>query len=293
MTRAVTPSGKTHLRRSLLFVPGSSPAMMMAAPFLGADSIVLDLEDSVPASEKDSARVLVVKALDSIDFRGAEKVVRVNSAGSGLLKADVEAVASRADTILLPKADVESLGRLAALLACAQDAQVIALIETAAGLEEAFACARAARVTGLFLGAEDLTLDMGMERTREGDEIFYARWRVVAAAAAARVASIDTPYTDMSDEEGLRRDLQVTRRLGFTGRACIHPLQVEIVHEALRPDQAAVEWARRVIRADEDARAKGTGAVTLDGRMIDAPIVARAHHVLDRAATYERREVRD
>ena len=295
----MTQIGRAHLRRSLLFVPGNNPGMILAAPFFVADSIVLDLEDSVPAAEKDSARGLVAKALDSVDFRGAEKIVRVNSVGSGLIEADIEAVAAKVDSILLPKADVASLGRVAAMLSSvpaanhAQDAQLIALIETSTGLEEAFLCARAPRVTALFLGAEDLTLDMGMERTCEGDEIFPARWRVVAAAAASRVASIDTPYTGIFDEEGLRRDLQVTRRLGFTGKACIHPLQVEIVHEALRPERDAVDWARRVIRADEEARAKGSGAVTLDGRMIDAPIVARARLVLERAAVYERREVRN
>jgi len=292
-------AGRAHLRRSLLFVPGNSPGMILAAPFFGADSLVLDLEDSVPAGEKDSARALVAKALDSVDFRGAEKVVRVNGATSGFLEADLDAVAAKVDSILLPKADAASLDRVAEMLSAGpagvetRDTQVIALIETSVGLEEAYLCARAQRVTALFLGAEDLTLDMGMERTAGGDEIFPARWRVVAAAAAARIDSVDTPYTAVFDDEGMRRDLQVTRRLGFTGRACVHPLQVEIVHEALRPEPAAVDWARRVIRADEDARAKGTGAVTLDGRMIDAPIVARARLVLERAAAYERGEVRN
>ncbi len=291
-------AARTHLRRSLLFVPGNNPGMILAAPFFGADSLVLDLEDSVPTSEKDSARTLVTKALDSVDFRGAEKVVRVNGAASGLLEADLDAVAAKVDSILLPKADAASLGRLAEILSSGPDGsrsldtKVIALIETSAGLEEAYLCARTPRATALFLGGEDLTLDMGMERTTAGDEIYPARWRVVAAAAAARIDSIDTPYTSVFDEEGLRRDLEVTRRLGFTGRACVHPLQVDIVHEALQPEPGAVDWARRVIRADEDARAAGTGVVTLDGRMIDAPIVARAQHVLERAAAYERREVR-
>jgi citrate lyase subunit beta / citryl-CoA lyase len=169
-------------------------------------------------------------------------------------------------------------------LSSGRNVSLIALIETARGLVEINACARAPLVTGLFLGAEDLTVDAGMERTSEGSEILYARSALVFASAAARISSTDSPFIDVSDDAGLRKDVAVTRRLGFTGKACVHPLQVQIVHEELAPSTSQIAWARRVIVADDEARARGIGAVALDGQMIDVPIVTRAKAILAKAA---------
>jgi citrate lyase subunit beta/citryl-CoA lyase len=228
-------------------------------------------------------------ALGSIDFLGKEKVVRVNPVNSEFFEQDVRAVLDvNLDTILLPKAEPKALKRLSEIVYQKRDdVGIIALIETAVGLAEAYACARARGVEALFLGAEDLTLDMGLTRTQDDQQIYFARWSVVLAARAAGIDAIDTPFVAIDEEEAFRRDLDVTRSLGFTGRACIHPLQVGIVHEALLPTKEQLEWAKKVIAQDESAREKGMGAVAVDGKMVDAPIVARARALIEKAMLFE------
>lgn len=284
-------------RRAMLFIPGNNPAMIRAAAHFGADAVILDLEDAVLPSEKDAARILVRQALQTEDFAAAEKIVRINPLYTLFGLDDLAVVlGAGVDTIMLPKADPDHIERLNQAMdeilnhqrdseprGATREIGVIALVETARGLEEAYQSARGRRVNGLFLGAEDLTADMGMTRTKEGSELLYARCRLVTAAKAARVHVIDTPYTDAADEEGLAREVSAIKQLGFTGKACIHPRQVKIVQQGLAPTQDEIRWAQTVVEASQEAERQGLGAVAVDGKMIDAPILARARAVLARA----------
>jgi citrate lyase subunit beta/citryl-CoA lyase len=283
--------------RSLLFVPGNNPAMVQNAAVFGSDAVILDLEDAVAPLEKDAARFLVVEALQTVDYGKCAKVVRINPLeyNGG---ADIAAVVRAApDALLVPKvqsaADIQAV--VAQVAAHEQPGQpevkIIALIETPRGLAEAYSIASAdRRVIALALGAEDYTAALGAKRTKEGMEILGARTTLLNAAAAAGIPAIDTPFTDINDEEGLRKDLAFAKQLGFKGKLSIHPRQVEIIHEELSPSQEEIRWAERVVAVIHQAEQDGLGAVSLDGKMIDAPIVLRARQVLSVADMLQGRE---
>ena len=222
------------MRRSMLFLPGNTPNMLVNGPYLGADALILDLEDAVAPSEKDAARLLVRSAIRDMDFRGCEIIVRINSIDTGFWQADIDAILPQGpDLILLPKSgsaqDIltadEYITRTEERLGMAPSTvRLMPLIETALGVENAFAIASASpRVAALFLGAEDLTADLRCQRTKEGREIEYARTRLVTAARAARGGVYDTPFTDVNDDAGIRTDAAYAKALGFTGKASISP----------------------------------------------------------------------
>ena len=283
--------------RSLLFVPGNNPAMVQNAAVFGSDAVILDLEDAVAPLEKDAARFLVVEALQTVDYGKCAKVVRINPLEYNG-DADIAAVVRAApDALLVPKvqsaADIQAV--VAQVAAHEQPGQpevkIIALIETPRGLAEAYSIASAdKRVIALALGAEDYTAALGAKRTKEGMEILGARTTLLNAAAAAGIPAIDTPFTDINDEEGLRKDLAFAKQLGFKGKLSIHPRQVEIIHEELSPSQEEIRWAQRVVAVIHQAEQDGLGAVSLDGKMIDAPIVLRARQVLSVADMLQGRE---
>ena len=266
------------VRRSVLFSPGDQPELLRKAPETGADVLVFDLEDGV-GPDKSRARAVVAEALDDLD-PAAELCVRVNPPGAGL-EADAVALAEAPapDSVMVPKVD-EPAAIEAVTEAFDAGLSVLALLETAAGVLHAEAIARAAPVEGLLLGAEDLAADTGARRTEAGEEIAYARQRVVLAAAAAGIDAIDTLYTDFEDQEGLAADTERAAAFGFDGKMAIHPAQVPVINEAFTPDQAEIEWAERVLaRADRE-----DGVFALDGEMIDAPLLAQAERTLARAA---------
>jgi citrate lyase subunit beta/citryl-CoA lyase len=281
------------MNRSLLFLPANTPNMIINGAQLGADGIVFDLEDAVSPDEKDSARILLRYALSSLDFGTCRIIVRINGLDTPYWEDDVEEIAPLKPDLIMP-AKVSGPGyiqRLSAKLdevehrqGIAQKTRLIPLIETALGLEQAFAIATASeRVVALFLGAEDLTADLRAPRTREGAEILYARSRLVCAARAAAIDAFDTPFTDINDLEGLRQDALFAKSLGFTGKAAISPRHVDVINEVFSPSAKDIEYARRVFDAIETAREQGKGAVSLGGKMIDAPIVERARLVLEAA----------
>ena len=231
----------------------------------------------------------------SLDFGRCERVVRINGLDTPYWRLDLEAVIPMGpELIMLPKTgggeDIRQLDRALTELESAHGLTpgrtgIIALLETAAGVENAFAAASASpRVKALFLGAEDLTADLRCQRTREGAEILYARGRLVCAARAAGVEVYDTPFTDVNDLEGLERDAAFAKGLGFTGKACISPAHVSAVNRMFSPSRKEIDYAREVFEAIERGRRQGKGAVSLRGKMIDAPIVARAKLVLEAAA---------
>lgn len=279
------------MRRSMLFLPGNNPNMLINGNCLGADAVIFDLEDAVSPAEKDTARILVRNTLRYLDFSGCERIVRINSIDTPYWQADIAALAPyKPDVILLPKtssaADVQAadayLRQWEQELGMADNTiGLMPLIETALGVENAFFIATAAeRVRALFLGAEDLTADLQCKRTKEGKEIFYARTRLVMAARAAGVEVYDTPFTDVNDDEGIVADAAFARSLGFSGKAAISPRHVAPINQAFSPALEDVRYAYEVMDAIALAKKQGKGAISLRGKMIDAPIVTRAQQTI-------------
>lgn len=279
------------MRRSLLFIPGNRPNMIQNSEVLPADAIIFDLEDSVPAGEKDAARDLVARALRFLDFGPRERMVRINDLGSVEAKADLRAmVAAGVQTILLPKVGGAGTVKEAdSLLSRAEREEgrqegstgLVALLETALGIEHALDAALASpRMTGLALGGEDLSADLGCPRTREGWEIFYSRSRLVMAAKATGIDALDTPFTDVHDAEGCEQEARFVKDLGFTGKLCISPSHLKAIHRAFTPSREEILYASEVAEAMEEGQRSGQGAVSLRGRMIDLPVLRQAQRIL-------------
>ena len=279
------------MRRSMLFLPGNNPNMLINGNCLGSDAIIFDLEDAVAPDQKDAARILVRNTMKYMDFRGCEIIVRINSIDTPYWKQDIDEILPyQPGLILLPKtcsaADVleadaymtqveEKLGMEKNTVG------LMPLIETALGVENAFSIASATkRVKALFLGAEDLTADLQCKRTKESREIEYARTRLVVAARAAGVDVYDTPFTDVNDDEGIQVDAALAKALGFTGKASISPRHVEVINAVFSPTQKEVDYAYEVLEAIALAKEQGKGAISLYGKMIDAPIVNRAKQTI-------------
>jgi citrate lyase subunit beta/citryl-CoA lyase len=286
------------LMRSLMFVPGHRPRMVQRALGLGEfvpsalDVAILDLEDGVPLDEKDRARAAIASVLGLPSSGGPARYVRVNP-DPGARDADLAAVLRPGLAgIVAPKIDhPDEVVGLARDLDEREDAagmargsiRIMPSVETARGLLQTHAIAASTdRVIAVLFGAEDFARDLGLPAQREAEaaELLYARSAVVVAAAAARRPAIDGIWADVADEEGLRRDAMQARRLGFSGKSLIHPGHIDIVNEIFSPSAAEVSYARRVVQAFDDAQAKGHGAVALDGKMLDQPIVERARRTL-------------
>ena len=279
------------MRRSMLFLPGNNPNMLINGNCLGADAVIFDLEDAVSPDEKDAARILVRNTMRYMDFRGCEIIVRINSIDTPYWKKDIDAILPhQPGLILLPKtgsaADVLEadayLSQVEEALGLEKNTVgLMPLIETALGVENAFQIASATkRVKALFLGAEDLTADLQCKRTKEGREIEYARTRLVMAARAAGVEVYDTPFTDVNDDEGIEMDAALAKSLGFSGKASISPRHVEVINRVFSPTQAEIDYAYEVMAAITLAKQQGKGAIALRGKMIDAPIVMRAQRTI-------------
>ena len=281
-------------RRSVLFTPGDSPEKLRKAPQAGADVIVFDLEDAVSPSQKPRARETVREVLADPAFDpDCEVCVRVNAAES--VRADdlgtlLESTAHlRLDSVMAPKvsgpADVRGLAD--ELASHGVSVPVLALIESAAGVLAAPEIAALEATDALVFGAEDLAADLGATRTDEGTEVLYARERVVLAAAAPDCGAIDTLVTDFDDDERLREDAAVSVQLGYDGKLAIHPAQVGPINEAFTPSEDDREWARRIVEAEREADAEDRGVFEVDGEMIDAPLIAQAERILERARAAE------
>lgn len=279
------------MRRSMLFLPGNNPNMLINGNCLGADSVIFDLEDAVSPAEKDAARILVRNTMRYMDFRGCEIIVRINSIDTPYWKKDIDEILPyKPGLVLLPKTgSAQDVLEADAYMTEVEEklglekntVGLMPLIETAMGVENSFAIASATkRVKALFLGAEDLTADLQCVRTKEGREIEYARTRLVVAARAAGVAVYDTPFTDVNDDEGIVKDASYAKALGFNGKASISPRHVEVINSVFSPTQKEVDYAYEVMEAIELAKSQGKGAIALHGKMIDAPIVARAEQTI-------------
>ena len=283
---AAAPTGERHrLRRSLLFVPGNTPRFFHNAGLHQPDAVILDLEDSVAAAEKDAARVLVRNALRAVSFCGAETMVRINPLPLGI--EDVKMLVPHApQALVLPKIQGPEEVRAVDALCREMGGRIwlVPMIESARAAARALEIAEATpSVAGLAIGLEDYTRDIGAEKTAHGEEIAWVLGQVVNAARAAGVQPLGPVYTDLEDLEGLRAHARRARTMGFEGVLAIHPLHVRGIHEGFTPQAAEVERARRIVEAFRDAEARGLAAVAVDGEMIDPPVVARAERVLRRA----------
>lgn len=281
------------LRRSLLFVPGSNPAMVSNAFIYKPDTIMFDLEDSVALAEKDSARVLIYHALQHFTYRDMECAVRVNPLDSKFGLIDVEAVVrAGADIIRLPKTDTmddvlameKEIERIEKEIGREKKTKLFAAIESAKGVVNAVRIAGCSdRLVGIALGAEDFVRDLHTERTKAGTELVAARSQILLAARAADIQAYDSVFSDVNDMEGLIKETEYIKGLGFDGKSLISPNQIYYTHKVFEPTSEEVDWAIDVIDAAKDAKERGLGAVSLKGRMIDAPIIARAKRTIELA----------
>ena len=291
MPTAADPSPARRVRRSVLFVPAVRPDRFAKAVATGADAVCLDLEDGVSFVQKDEARDKALALLSDRPQVRAEVVLRINEPESELGERDLDALLAsdvRPDALMVPKvggADtLEALEhRLAAKL---PRLPLIVQIETARGLAAVHEIATAsADIAVLFFGAVDLSAELGC--AIEWDALLYARSRVVAAAALAEVEAMDTPFMDVAAPSRLEEESRATRRLGFTGKAAIHPTQVPIIQAAFSPPPDAVAWARRIVAAYE---ANAGGVLLVDGKLIERPVIASAQRILDAAGAVDRAE---
>ncbi|MGE5242890.1 MAG: HpcH/HpaI aldolase/citrate lyase family protein [Betaproteobacteria bacterium] len=269
--------------RSLLFVPGTRADRFEKALASGADAVVFDLEDSVEPTQKARARERVGEFLAATPAGSVLRFVRVNAARSATWAAELEFFARHRafDAIVLPKA---ASAAIVEEVAHTIDTPVLPLLETAQGILHAAAIAAASAVVpALLFGAEDLTAELGITRTIDGEELALARSTVVLAAAAAGADAIDAVFVDLNDADGLRRDCLRARAVGFHGKMAIHPAQLEVIHDVFTPGAAEIALARRIVAAYEEAQAGGEGVIRLEGRMVDVPVVERARRILGRA----------
>ncbi|GAB7090148.1 CoA ester lyase [Halorubrum luteum] len=290
MLKSTPTQGANMPRRSLLFSPGDRPELLRKAPGSGADVVCFDLEDAVAPSRKAEARDAVSDVLADPEFDPAAEVcVRLTASTVG---ADLDALADavgddarRLDAVLLPKVETEKRIETVAGM-CAErdlDVAVFCLVETARGVLSAREIAEADSTAAVLFGAEDLAADVGAVRSTSGEELSHARQHVVLAASAADVDAIDTVVTDFDDEAELRDQARAAVSLGYDGKMAIHPAQVPVINEAYTPDPDRIEWATTVLDATETADADGRGVFEVDGEMIDAPLIAQAKRVLERA----------
>ena len=289
------------LRRTMLYLPGNNPNMLLRGYLFGSDGIVMDLEDAVPVHEKDAARHLIREVVRRGEFGDCEVTVRINGTDTDLWREDLETLVPLGlNGIRVPKVETadqikmidEVMGELEEKAGIEPGRTgLCCLLETAVGIWNAYEIATAAkRVDSICPGGEDLTADLHTNRSPEGVELEGPRRQVLMAARAAGVDAFDTVYPMVNDDEGLRREVEFIKQLAFDCKSVIHPRQVPIIHDVFMPTPKQIDRAQRIVAAAKDAAAKGLGAVQVDGRMVDAPVVKRAMFTLSRAGLLEEAE---
>jgi citrate lyase subunit beta/citryl-CoA lyase len=283
-----------HLRRTMLFVPGNNPGMIRDAGIYKADCLMFDLEDSVSINEKDSARFLVFQALSSLEYPGKELVVRINDPRTQLGQDDLNAIVRTGKAaIRLPKTErAEDVTYCAELIEAVEkqtgaepgSTRMMAAIESAAGVLNAKEIAFSSkRLIGIALGAEDYVTDLKTSRSPDGVELFFGRSMVLLAARSAGIDALDTVFSNVNDEEGLKRETQLIKQMGFDGKSVINPRQIKIIHEIFTPADKEIDHAFAVLAAIREAERNGSGVISMKGKMVDKPVVERAQRVLDLA----------
>ncbi len=277
-------------RISRLYLPGNSPSLMINAGIHTPDGIILDLEDAVAPDKKYEASFLVRNALRNLDFYGAERMVRINQVPRGLEDLDF-IVPQNVNLILVPKCEsadqIRQVNERIETIKKKQNIQgniwLMPIIESALGVIKAYEIASSPNVVSLAIGLEDYTADLGVRRTLEGNESFFARTQIVNACRAAGIQAIDSVFSDVADMDGLRENVLRSKSLGFDGMGCIHPRQIKVIHDSFAPEAAEIEKAKKIVNAFIEATEKGLGVVSLGTKMIDPPVVKRAQHTIDMA----------
>ena len=282
-----------HSRRALLYMPGDNWKMVTKSITLGVDSICMDMEDGTAVTKKAEARATIVRALQELDFGTSEKLARINSVGSGWEKDDIEAVLPfHPDGIVIPK--VESLDHIEwanRIIEAAElkygwpvnSIRVLIGVETAKGILNLKEIAPHPRLDAIIFGGEDFAASVGATRTKDAIELLYARQAVVVACAANDLQAIDIVTIDYKDIDALRVESEFGAQLGYSGKQIIHPAQVEPVQTAFTPNDEAIAYAKRIVETFETRQKEGKGAYSLDGKMIDMPLLKSAQKVLERA----------
>ncbi len=283
------------LRRSMLFLPGANAAMLSTSFVYKPDSIMFDLEDAVSIKEKDSARLLVAQTLKLPVYKehGIETVVRINALNTPFGLKDLEAVVrAGVDVVRLPMTNsAEDIHELEAHVEriekeCGREVgstKLMAAIESAQAVVNAVSIAKSSpRLIGIALAAFDYLVDMQTERG-DGTELFYARCAVLHAARVAGIDAFDVVYSNVNDDEGFLKEVSLIKKLGYNGKSLINPRQIELLHNAYAPTASEVENAKKVVEAAEEGERKGLGVVSLNGKMIDAPIITRAQKIIELA----------
>ena len=278
-------------RRTMMFAPANNPKMLVTAHLYGPDCVLFDLEDAVKYADKDAARDLLAEALKVVDYGDTEIFARINPLRTEFGKDDVRVLVpawlrkmrlamcetpeqvKELDQLLTEVEKEHGIENGACKIQCS--------LETPLAVMNAVSIATASsRVTSISFGAEDFTRTMGAERTKEGKELFVARTMVVMAAAIAGVDAIDTEWSDLDDEEGFKEEVKTSMNLGFAGKSCIHPSQVKIVHKIFTPNKEELEKSLEIVKAAEAANINKGGVITVNGKMVDIPVIAKAEKVV-------------
>jgi citrate lyase subunit beta/citryl-CoA lyase len=266
--------------------------MIQNADVFLTDAVIFDLEDSVDISEKDNARNLINNYLVDSTTYPSLVVLRVNPMDTEFFKKDIELILTKkVDYILLPKASIDAINILEEILKDYEtendlkEIKVIALVESAKSIIQIFKIAKHCRVEGILLGAEDLCNDLEINRTNQGEEILFARSRVIYACVSNNIISIDTPNTSVNDDEALKTDCLNAKNLGMKAKSAIHPNQLDIINEIFSPSRNEIEWAQKIVEAVEVN--KGKGAFSLDGKMVDKPIILKAKKIIEKAKKFK------
>jgi citrate lyase subunit beta/citryl-CoA lyase len=280
-------------RFSRLYLPGNTPSLMINAGIHKPNGIILDLEDAVAPEKKDEARILVRNALRSVNYYGAERMVRINQFPRGLEDLDA-VVPHNVNLILIPKCEcaehihtankrIEELKKKHKLK---YNIWLMPIVESALGIVNAYEIASAANnIVAMAIGLEDYTADLGTKRTNEASESFFARSMVVNACRAAGIQPIDSVFSDIADMEALKLNVLKSKALGFDGMGCIHPRQIKVIHDNFAPDEVEIGKAKKIVNAFFEATEKGLGVVSLGTKMIDPPVVKRAQKTIDLAVS--------
>jgi citrate lyase subunit beta / citryl-CoA lyase len=270
---------------TVLFVPADRPEMLAKAQGRGADAVLVDLEDAIPLAGKAQARRTLRDALDGGALDGPGAVcVRINAVGEGA-DDDLDALSGAAvDAVVLPKAAAPGEVRavraaIDRLLADGESVGLIPQVESVRGILRMDDLAAAGRIAAIAFGGEDFCVDLGVGRSEESLELLVPRALLALHAAAAGLPAIDTVYTAIADEAGLTREARTARQLGFSGKLLIHPAQIEPVRRVFAPSADEVAWAQRVLASDGN----GAGVRVVDGKMVDAPVIAQAERILARS----------
>ncbi|RRD40685.1 citrate lyase subunit beta [Leptotrichia sp. OH3620_COT-345] len=286
------------LRRSMLFVPANNPGIIRDSYLYKPDSVMFDLEDSIAITEKDSARCLLFNMIKKLKplykEAGVETVVRINSLDTEFGIQDLEAmVRAEIEVIRIPKTDtpedvyevekhIERIEREAGIEI--GKTKIIVAIESPLGALNALSIAKCSpRLIGMAIGGEDYVTNLKTTRSTDGVEMMMGRAMIVMAARSAGIAAVDSVYSDVNNDEGFIKEAQMIKQMGFDGKSLIHPRQIELVHKVYTPDEKNIKKSLRIIKATEEAMAEGKGVFTVDGKMIDKPIIERAQHVLELA----------